>query len=163
MVEHAAANAARSDVANAHFAVDGTAVTALPGRFDFVHSVIVLQHIHPRSGYLIVERLVNALSEGGVGALHVTYRNPLRWHARIRHALYARWPRLRAVRRRLAGGAPGPVLPMYTYDVARVLAILRAAGVHRTALHLTHEGLDGAMILFRREAAAIVDAGARRG
>lgn len=156
MIERAIANAAAAGVNNTQFLVDHADLAQVAGDFDFVHSVNVLQHIPPHRGYRIVERLVGALRVGGVGAVHLTYRNALGRSARVRHAAYARWPRLHTLRRRFAVSPGGPALPMYTYDIGKVLDILRKANVHRTTLHFTNEGVDGAMIMFRREQAPTV-------
>jgi hypothetical protein len=50
-----------------------------PSSFDFVHSFIVFQHIPVDRGEDIFSRLVGMLADGGVGALHFTFRdcNPL--------------------------------------------------------------------------------------
>jgi len=155
MVERATAHSAAAGISNTHFRVDDTDFARVADDFDFVHSVNVLQHLPPHRGYRIIERLIGALRVGGVGAVHLTYRDALGWNARMRHAAYARWPRLHALRRRSVASLSGPALPMYTYDVSRVLGILRDAGVNRAVLHLTNEGVDGAMILFRRESAIV--------
>jgi 2-polyprenyl-3-methyl-5-hydroxy-6-metoxy-1,4-benzoquinol methylase len=44
-----------------------------PASFDLVHSYIVFQHIPVARGELILRKLTSLISEGGVGAIHLTY------------------------------------------------------------------------------------------
>ena len=42
-------------------------------KFDFIHTVIVLQHIHVERVRIIFEQLLNLLNVGGIGAIQLTY------------------------------------------------------------------------------------------
>jgi SAM-dependent methyltransferase len=150
MVAESRANAIAEGISNVTFEVaDG--LDRVEGLFDFVHSMVVLQHVPPRLGYGMFERLVSLVAPGGIGAIHVTYSNPAGWAQRARHAMYARWPALDALRRRLRPAATGPAVPMHAYDLGRLLLVLEQAGTTRCQVELTNHGLSGALIVFQRQ------------
>ncbi len=72
MVEEARANCARLAISNAEVACDSDELGGVPGEFDFIHSVLVFQHIAPDRGERILGRLCDKLAAGGLGALHFT-------------------------------------------------------------------------------------------
>jgi hypothetical protein len=66
-------------VRNVVLAKSDDALTGIDETFDLVHSAIVFQHIEPDRGRRLFARLLERVSEGGVGAIQVTY-------AKTRHA-----------------------------------------------------------------------------
>lgn len=106
MMEEAKANCRRFGVANAQFVKTAEELAAAQGRFDFIHSFIVFQHIPPDRGYEIFRQLLALLQEGGVGALHFTYCNPCGRRERCLNMIYRRMPILFAVKNLLTEG-PG--------------------------------------------------------
>ena len=120
--------------------------------FDFVHSFIVLQHVPRPRGERLIGRLIDALGEGGVGALHVTFANDLGRRARL----------LRWARRSLPlvhplwnwkEGKPldAPWMQMNRYDLNRVFRILEERGCHDCVVRFTnHFGHRGVMLFFRK-------------
>ncbi|MBW4473318.1 MAG: class I SAM-dependent methyltransferase [Stenomitos rutilans HA7619-LM2] len=48
-------------------------LSSLSGKFDFIHSFLVFQHIAPSRGKHILINLLKHLEDGGIGALHFTY------------------------------------------------------------------------------------------
>jgi SAM-dependent methyltransferase len=151
MLREAERNAAEAGLANTSFVrVDDTLAT-VPGRFDLVHSFIVLQHIPPARGERIALRLVERLSPGGVAALHFTYRREAPVTRKVVHALRKRVPGVNAVvnlaqRRALRD----PFIPMYNYRLERVVEGFRRVGCSEIHMLLTdHGGHLGAMMLFR--------------
>jgi SAM-dependent methyltransferase len=72
MIREAEVNCARYGVSNASFVLSGgDDLPNVKGQFDFVNTVIVLQHIPPSRGYRIIARLLDLVGEGGAIALHV--------------------------------------------------------------------------------------------
>jgi SAM-dependent methyltransferase len=143
--------------------------------FDFVHSYIVLQHIHPSRGLLVLGQLASCLRDGGVGAVQLTYRDPLTSAQRLRYLLYQHVPHLwsakEATLRVLSRGTatrpsgwnrgrgygperrmqPRPLIRMHNYDVGAALDVLRASGCHRIGLRFTdHAGFAGVILLFSK-------------
>ena len=152
MLAEARQNAKRAGVTNVTFVPSDDALSKVEGRFDFVHSYIVLQHIPVPRGEAITKRLLDLLKPGGVGALHYTYATGL--SARSRAMLWARMhvplanPALNILLRR----APShPVMQLNEYSVSRLLGILQDAGCADVHGVLTdHQGNRGVMLLFRK-------------
>jgi 2-polyprenyl-3-methyl-5-hydroxy-6-metoxy-1,4-benzoquinol methylase len=152
MLAEARRHCAERGVANVDFRLSEEFMAeAAPAPVDFVHSFIVLQHVAPRMGERVLDRLVAALGPGGIGALHLTYArdaSPLR---KAVHRL-RRWvPGVNAAVNALQGRPLGqPPMPMYEYDVGRVLGRLARRGCGSAHLLLTdHGGHRGATFLFR--------------
>ena len=73
MLEEARRNCDDHHVGNVTLVRSDDALSAVEGRFDLVHSAIVLQHLDPDRGLRIVERLIGLLAPGGIGALQLVY------------------------------------------------------------------------------------------
>ena len=68
MFEHARKNVCEAGLSNVAF----VETRALAGRFDFICSLLVFQHIRAAEGYEIIRALLDLLSPGGVAALQLT-------------------------------------------------------------------------------------------
>ena len=118
-------------------------------RYDLVHSYIVLQHIEPATGYKIVEKIVARLETGGLGMLHLTFKDSAPTFRRLRSRIYRDVPGVHRVLNLIRGKSEG-VMPMYEYDRERILKILDKNGCRETFLRETDHGFLGAMIFFRK-------------
>ena len=125
-------------------------LSAVPGRFDFVHSFIVLQHIPVERGVALHRRLLARLNETGVGAIHFHY-------AKAEHLLPPNSLLARA--RRLGGNLLRRVVPsrrkvemqMNPYDLNLICRDLQQAGIRRLHVEFTdHLGCFGVLLLFRK-------------
>lgn len=152
MLAEARRNAERAGVTNAQFVKGDDTLSRVTGKFDFIHSYIVLQHIPVPRGEAITRRLLDLLKPGGVGALHYTYATGL--NARSRLLLWSRMhvplanPALNILLRRKPSH---PVMQLNEYSVSRLLGILQDAGC--TDVHATltdHQGNRGVMLLFQK-------------
>jgi SAM-dependent methyltransferase len=130
MVEIARANCGQAGRANIEFIVSDGLDLSPDLRFDFIHSVLVFQHIAPETGLRIVEQLLDRLAPGGVFALHV---NLARHRGNVTNILYQ-------VRRRsglvhgllnVARGRPAdePLMEMNPYPTNELLLRVFARGV----------------------------------
>ena len=124
------------------------------GRFDLVHSVLVLQHMPVRDGERILAELVDVLSPGGVGVIQLTIggnREHLVFNALMKAPLAPNV--LNLVR-----GRPWsyPHMQMNVYDLNRLLPILRARGVPLVHVNLGDPfgGYEDCTLLFERSSAA---------
>ncbi len=72
MVEEARLNCRRMAISSVELVRDSDGLQAVGGSFDFVHSVLVFQHIEPRRGERILASLCDKLAPGGVAALQFT-------------------------------------------------------------------------------------------
>lgn len=152
MLAEARRNAERAGVTNVTFVQGDDELSRVRGKFDFVHSYIVLQHIPVPRGEAITRRLLDLLEPGGVGALHYTYATGL--STKSRFLLWARMhvpianPALNVLLRR----APShPVMQLNEYSVSRLLGILQDAGCTDVRGVLTdHQGNRGVVLLFQK-------------
>lgn len=129
-----------------------TYVEALPdGRFDWINSFIVFQHIPPERGLGLIEDLLGRLAPGGHVSLHVTaWREPQ--HIAPEPVGWRRLVPEWSQRRRTAAPPTGTVT-MYDYDLSKVVELLNRAGVAEMTLVSTdHGGHHGVIILGRRTA-----------
>ncbi|MBA3580245.1 MAG: class I SAM-dependent methyltransferase [Gemmatimonadaceae bacterium] len=155
MLAESRKNAERADVTNAEFVKGDDALSKVQGKFDFVHSYIVLQHIPVARGEAITRRLLELLEPGGVGALHYTYATGL--GPKSRTLLWARMkvPFANPVLNMMLGRKPSaPVMQLNNYSMDRILGILQDAGCTEVHTILTdHQGNRGGMLLFRKPSA----------
>lgn len=157
MLAEARRNCEERGITNAKFVESDDALTQLSGTFDFVHSMIVFQHIPSRRAAAIFKSLVDHLADGGVGAVHVVYgeRRP---EVQDRQAIASEVAkRLRATpvwqiaRKRLRND---PEIQMNAIDLNRIFATLDSADV--SSSHVTfrqHGQYLAATIYFQRGAA----------
>jgi SAM-dependent methyltransferase len=129
-----------------------------PGNFDLVHSFIVLQHIPINRGELILQKLIDLLANGGVGAIHFTYADS---RTAFRRRLSALRKRVKLVHGLLNLAArrsySSPHMQMNIYSMNRIFHIL--AKRHCSNLHVElsgHSGIHGAMIYFEKSAAPLL-------
>jgi trans-aconitate methyltransferase len=148
MIAEAKRNCAAAGVDNIAFAAtpDGPADAAL------VHSYIVLQHIPLRSGEALVERLLDRLRPGGVGALHVTFARRASLLRKAVHWSRANVAPLNPLINRLQGRRRNdPLMQMNDYDLGGLLSRLKDRGIGETWIELAENGGQySALLLFRR-------------
>lgn len=152
MVSEARANCARAGMSNVEFLDCSAGLDDVIGPFDFIHSLIVFQHIPPAEGYRLLEELLARLAPSGSGMLHFTFARIAPLHQRIIQGIRRS---SRAVHRvlNLVQGRPfqTPLMAMYEYDLARIIRTLHAHGCRRTSGWFTdHGGHLGIAICFAR-------------
>jgi SAM-dependent methyltransferase len=122
-----------------------------PGTFDFVHTFIVLQHIPPDRGLVIVRRLVELLAADGVAMIHFTYDKgyPVK---RVKSFLADHVPYVENLVSAVHGrGFRPPMMHMNSYDPRAVFRILQDANVDDVHVELTdHDGELGMALTFRK-------------
>jgi SAM-dependent methyltransferase len=159
MLTEARANCAARAIVNVDFATtEAYLATTDQATVDFVHSFIVFQHLPVATGERILKQLVERLEPGGIGAIHLTYA---RSASLLRKAVNRarRWiPGVNLIAN-VAQHRPAlePMIPMYQYDLGRILNLLRDRGC--TVAHLLptdHGGHLGATILFQTGGARAV-------
>ncbi|MBV9734807.1 MAG: class I SAM-dependent methyltransferase [Acidisphaera sp.] len=79
MIELARQSLKLTNTTNATVVQGDDTLSQVSGRFNFVNSVIVLQHIPPERGYRIIGRLLALLEVGGVASLQLTYAKERRF------------------------------------------------------------------------------------
>lgn len=122
MLSEAQKNASEHGISNIRFAGE------VSGRFDLVHSYMVLQHIPPRRGLPIVRDLVSHLDPGGMIMLQFPY------DASIWLKLVFRIQQVGPISRYVLNLAKGralsyPAMTTFCYSVPSILDILHDAGI----------------------------------
>lgn len=125
--------------------------SSIEGTFDFIHSILVFQHIAPRRGEKILAELLTHLN--GIGAIQFIYNS--RHSALVKLARLARriMPFPLNGLRNLVQGKPFsyPRMVMYQYNLNRLLNVIRDSGCSDIHLiPLDHGEFDGCMFFFRR-------------
>jgi 2-polyprenyl-3-methyl-5-hydroxy-6-metoxy-1,4-benzoquinol methylase len=115
------------------------------GPFDWVNSFIVLQHIPPARGMVLIEDLLAMVGPGGFLSLQVTTHREA--HLMPQDTAGPARKLLRQVRNSLFPKRDVGQITMYDYDVGQVLDLLTRAGFPRFVLeHTDHGGHHGYMI-----------------
>jgi SAM-dependent methyltransferase len=73
MLELAKGHCERLGVDNAEVVLGDDDLSRVTGKFDFINTYIVMQHIPPERGYQIMNRLIDLLEVGGVISLQLTF------------------------------------------------------------------------------------------
>ena len=73
MLDESKRNATKYGVENVDFLQSDDSLSRVSGKFDFIHSYIVFQHIPRERGMKILSRLLDLLDVDGVAVLHFTY------------------------------------------------------------------------------------------
>lgn len=173
MLNEARANCESFGLSNVSLVKGDDQLAEVSGRFDFVNSFIVLQHIPCGRGMNICRRLVELLADDGVGAIHFTYANTA--SAENANPGNATWPTAPANRPRNHAGElfrigmrclKGIVfkrkraddsrkMQMNPYALNPLMMLLQEAGARETYIEFTdHGGHFGVLIYFRKKANA---------
>jgi len=160
MLHTAALNIKEHGLTNVTFVKGDDKLSNLSGRFDFIHSFIVFQHIPQNRGVAILRRQIELLQDDGVGALHFTYGYASSASTGRRLLTFAeqKIPFVSALRSLLKGGRLNePQMEMYQYDVNQLLRILQECGCHRwyprfTETNVRGNAFYGVLLCFQKRA-----------
>jgi SAM-dependent methyltransferase len=154
MLVHVRGNAERAELRNVTFIESKELAGLPPDTFDFVCSLLVLQHIPPGVGHSLVRTLLSLLAPGGVAALQVTFERPGGGLRRLAHVTRrtSRHPRPTTV--------VGDAYPTTVngYDRSVVYRDVAAAGAHVAGRFATHDrDTTGAVLIIERERVGTID------
>lgn len=158
MIEEARRNSEKYGIGNATFVESDDALSRVEGKFDFVHSFIVMQHIPRERGEHLMLRLIELMNAGGVAALHFTYSWDGWLQTATRKQRLSRWLRESVpLFHNLTNLARGrrfdhPYMQMNAYDLNKLFSILQEHGCQEVHAQFTsHSGHWGVMLLFRKD------------
>ncbi len=141
MLKEARKNCDSRGIGNVELFPSDDMLSAVAGTFDFIHSFIVLQHIPPRQGELLIRTLLDRLSEGGIAVLQLTYHRRASGVRRTVHWMRRVVPLVNGLVNVMQGRALRyPLMDMYNYDVNRVLLILQELGCSGCHMRFTDHG-----------------------
>ncbi|TAD75095.1 MAG: class I SAM-dependent methyltransferase [Sphingomonadales bacterium] len=134
---------------NIEYLLSDDTLSLVDGTFDFVNSIMVLQHIPVARGMAIMSKLLARVRKGGACLIQVsTKRNHGLWDElryRFRHHLPGGQAMMNLLERR---AADTPVMQMNEYSIDAVLALFRAHGFEDMLVcYERHGSNDVAMII----------------
>jgi SAM-dependent methyltransferase len=139
-------------VTNVTFVLNDDNLTKLhQRRFDFVHSYIVLQHIPPKVGIKLIDRLLEMVNDKGIAVLQVTYFDPSPIREQWRVKAYRNLPFLFAIRNVFKGRpAHEPLMPMNPYDMNTILHCLQRRNYNNVWFEFTNHNYWGVTLFCQR-------------
>lgn len=151
MLKEARQNAEKFSLSNIEFLKGDNDLTKVSGKFDFVHSFIVFQHIKPEIGEKIFKKLVEMLSDDGIGVLHFTYfNNQSSWSQKLRFKIYRDFSWTYKLRNFVRRRKNDYLIPMYLYDLNRLLLVLQENACHNCHIRFSQHGAEGALLIFQK-------------
>jgi SAM-dependent methyltransferase len=123
-------------------------LSSIEGPFDFVHSVIVFQHIPVPRGEAIFAELLKRMHNGSVGAIHFTYAKGFE---PARPTLGLRWRRFwKRIGNAIASLRGNPVMQMNDYSLNVLFRMIQEHGIKRTNVSFfDHDRYYGVLLLFQ--------------
>jgi ubiquinone/menaquinone biosynthesis C-methylase UbiE len=154
MLEEARKNYEERGISNISLVKSDETLSQVSGKYDFVHSFIVLQHIPVKKGENLVKRMIEILDENGIGALHFTYFNQLPKLQKTRNLLYQTLPLLEKLKSLIKGKDYEPVMQLNQYNLNNIFHFLQKNNCHRSFVCFTgnesETGVDGILICFQK-------------
>ncbi len=150
MLEEAKINCQNKNLKNVNFYQTDDFFSKETGKFDFIHSFIVFQHINPVIGEKIIADLIDKLENGGVGVIHFTYFNSGSKYNWFKFRIYRDYPIINSLKNLVKRTKQEPFIPMYFYNVNKVLAILQQKNCHNCFIKYSDHGFYGAVLFFRK-------------
>ena len=154
MLKEAIQNCEKMGIQNAKFVQSDDDLSRLSGKFDFIHSFIVFQHISCARGEVILVRLLDLLDSNGVAALHFTYEWKVSRFRKWVHWMRKSIPLVRNFANLLKGrrfGAPG--MNMNHYDLNRIFCLIQEKGFNSLYTHFVNdEGHLGVILYIQKTA-----------
>lgn len=152
MLIEARKNCENRHINNASFVKSDDTLSMLSGKFSFIHSSIVFQHIPVSRGETIFRNLLTHLEDGGVCVVHFTYGKDSKIR-KLKEIIRKYVPFAEAVKKLLNGkNFQDPQMQMNDYNLNRLFAILQTeCGVHKTYAEFSnHDGALGVILYFRK-------------
>lgn len=151
MLREARRNSEKYNSNNVSFVKGDNQLSEVGGEFDFVHSFIVFQHIEPQIGEAIFKKLVGMLADGGIGVVHFTYFDNQSSRAqKIRFRIYRDFSWTYKLRNLARRKPDDYLIPMYLYDLNRLLLILQENDCHKCHIRFSYHGAEGALLFFQK-------------
>lgn len=138
MLAEASKNLSEGGIANVELLESDDDLSKLGNRkFDFVHTYIVLQHVSPRRGYVIVRNLLRHVSPGGAFFIHVSCRRNLPLSREVVYRIKTGFPwayvAFNILQRKKMFE---PVMEGNEYDVVELMQIFQEAGFEQFVTRL---------------------------
>jgi SAM-dependent methyltransferase len=141
MLKEAASNCTQQGVQNVKLVRSDDELSQLDVTFDFIHSVMTLQHIAPPRGEAIIRRLLSRLRPNGIIALQFYFFRQTNHGRRILGELRKILRPLHWVANTTQGKRwDEPLMQHNVYDLRRILRTLRENGIEEAHVQMTEIG-----------------------
>jgi SAM-dependent methyltransferase len=152
MLAEARRNCEARGLDNVEYILSDDRLSRLEGKYDFIHSFIVFQHIPRGRGEKILTELLAHLAEGGIIAcqFYLFKRAPV-WKRSI-NWLRRSIPLVHPLLNLIEGKVPGyPAIQMHPYDLGRILQIFNQAGCGLSLNQFTEHHANCGVVLVARK------------
>jgi 2-polyprenyl-3-methyl-5-hydroxy-6-metoxy-1,4-benzoquinol methylase len=136
-----AENCAERGIENVDFVLSDDELTRVKGKFDFIHSYIVLQHVPSHRGEAIIKQMIGRLSPGGILAIHfplMRRASVVRKSVNFLRRNFAPLSVLANIVQRRPWNEP--FMQMHNYDANRILVSLAEHGMKHVFWELIDSG-----------------------
>ena len=141
MLETAKQNCLERGVTNVDFVRSDDSLSQITGKFDFIHSYLVFQHIPVRRGESIISRLLRLLNAGGMLAIHFPFTCKDSFIRKAVHSLRRNFVPLSMLANIMRGRPRNePFIQMNCYDVNRVLSLISEQGIKDVFMEVVDAG-----------------------
>jgi SAM-dependent methyltransferase len=141
-------------LANVELVLGDDTLSRVNGRFNFVHSHIVFQHVAPARGEQLAAALIDRLDAEGVGVLQFTYHSDAPALSRSAARAYIAFPPLYRLRNFLKRKPNEPMIQMNEYDLNRLFLMLQSKGCQHLYARFTDHGVKGIVLMFQKRTVA---------
>lgn len=163
MLKEAAANCKKYACDNVTLLQSDDQLSNVGGKFDLIHSFIVLQHIPVERGYQLLDRMLDLLDDGGICALHFTYAKSTddaykngsgkKAGSHATKGVFSLPGKVLRLIRRLLTKTGEPEMQMNRYDTNHLLAQIQSRGVTEIHTQYTnHQKTLGVFFFFKKNA-----------
>jgi len=143
MLREAGKNCDRLAIHNVEFHLSDDSLRLLTQRYDFVNSYAVFQHIPPRRGYKILDRLLGLVAPTGGTMIHLSLRRRSSKLKKIVYFTKHRVPLAVVIFNVLQGKRWNePLMQMNEYDLPELLKIFARHGMQNVQVTLELHGDD---------------------
>lgn len=153
MLEEAKKNINNNNINHISLVKSDDQLSKLIGKFDFINSFIVFQHIPIDRGYKILSSLIEHLEDGGIGVIHFTYSKSVVNLTKTKKLSITYFIRIAKKLFRVLTRRATPIMQMNSYSLNLIFKILQEAGVHQIYVDFTdHGGNYGTVLFFQKPA-----------
>lgn len=154
MLKEATGKVAQKGLKNISFLqMDDIVSYEFSGKFDLVHTYIVLQHINEQYGYKVVDKLASVIMPGGYGIIHLLFAGSIHKKDKVILKLKRKYKWFNQITNLLKGRPLNrPFMQMNAYDLNIVFTILLKNNITDVSTEFTdHDGFLGVILYFRKK------------